>query len=99
VSWVEPAATPMLTLATVVEAVVQDGRIVRLVYRNDEAVQADQPRAGNLLPALLGMIVPLLVASLSVTVLCLATQTTARAAELRLGLLGDLRRWSAARRK
>ncbi len=99
VSWIEPSATPLLTFETVVDAVVQDGRIVRLVYRNDQAVRADQPRPGNLLPALVGMIAPLLVASLSVTVLCLATHTTARAAGFAQGCRGDLGGWSAARRK
>jgi hypothetical protein len=97
VSWIEPTATPLLNLAAAVEADVEGGRITRLVYRNDATVQADQPRVGDLLPAPLGMIVPLLVAGLSVTALWLGSQPVARAALPRLGLLDDLRRWSHAR--
>ena len=97
VFWVEPTATPMLTLATSVEAVVEGGRITRLVYRTDEEVQARPPSLGDPLPAPLGMIVSLLLAGVSLTVLCLATRP-ARAAQPRPGLLGGLRRWSQARR-
>jgi hypothetical protein len=97
VFWVERAATPMLTLATTVEAVVEGGRITRLVYRTDEEVQTRLPSVGDSIPAPLGMVVSLLLAGLSLTVLCLATRP-ARAAQPRPGLLGGLQRWSQARR-
>jgi len=98
VFWVEPAATPLLTVETTVEAVVVGGRITRLVYRSEQGVQAEPPRVGNLLPAFVGMIVPLLVASLSLTALCCVPRPAARAAQPGPGLLGGLQRWSHARR-
>lgn len=99
VFWLEPAATPDSNIAMNVEAVIERGRISLLVYRGGEVALPGQPElARNQLPALLGLALPLLLVSVTLTGMCLWTRPVAAVAQPRPALLADLRRWTETRR-
>jgi hypothetical protein len=101
VFWVEQAATPDRNFAFIVEAVVKDGHITSLEYRDrgPQVVSAEQTPSGSLLPSSLGLALPLFVLVVVVTILSRQTSHAPTTSRSRTALLVGLRKWRLERRQ
>jgi ketosteroid isomerase-like protein len=99
VSWVEQAATPDLNFAFAVDAIVQGGRIRSLVYRDygPAGLGAEPSVVGTLVPAPLGLVVPLLVLTVATIILSVPHPGAASRSRGRTALLAGLRQWQQTR--